>query len=457
MPVTIQYPDIRAYHTAVQRSSTAFTLPSLREARFAQDDWGPVLASGRSAVVFQATLKDGATRAVRCYTRQEASSRERYAQLAGYVADNQLTAHVADVIWHEEGIELANRRWPVLEMDWIEGRILDEYVAYLVETSRASALGTLADRWRDLVAAMQAADFAHGDLQHANVIVDDRGQLRLVDLDGAWIPLFSTLSPPDEIGHENYQHPDRTAATGWGPLGDTFSALVIYLSLVALWKEPGLWMALYKGDNLIFEQSDFRPPFETDAWKQIARIEDPTVQALAQRLQEFCAPGWMPTVRLDGLLPVRVQPWWEKVGPQGQAAGVPGGHPPAASTASIPIVPPTETLPEPPPLERQARSIPDVVTVTRPASAQGGQGTSANWWQQTGAKPAVAQKGEVQKAERNPGVLVLAAASLLLSVILLASGAANDASSATGFGIVTLILGIVLLIAGFNSRSGKRP
>jgi hypothetical protein len=40
---------------------------------------------------------------------------------------------------------------------------------------------------------------------------------------------------------------------------------------------------------------------------------------------------------------------------------------------------------------------------------------------------------------------------------LLASGAANDASSATGFGIVTLILGIVLLIAGFNSRSGKRP
>jgi len=43
MPVT-QFPDIRAYHTAVQHSSTAFTLPALKEARFAQDDWGPVLA-----------------------------------------------------------------------------------------------------------------------------------------------------------------------------------------------------------------------------------------------------------------------------------------------------------------------------------------------------------------------------------------------------------------------------
>ncbi|HET7015350.1 MAG TPA: hypothetical protein VFI65_15635 [Streptosporangiaceae bacterium] len=446
MPVTTQYPDIRAYHTAVQHSRTTFTLPSLREAQFAQDDWGPVLASGRSAVVFQATLKDGATRAVRCYTRQEASSRERYAQLAGYVADNQLTAHVADVIWHEEGIELDNRRWPVLEMDWIEGRILDEYVAYLVETSRTSALGTLADRWRDLVRTLQAADFAHGDLQHANVIVDDRGQLRLVDLDGAWIPLFSNLSPPSEIGHENYQHPDRTAATGWGPLGDTFSALVIYLSLVALWKEPGLWMALYKGDNLIFEQSDFRAPFETDAWKQIARIEDPTVQALAQRLREFCAPGWVPTVRLDGLLPIRVQPWWEKVGPQADVQVV-----------SIPAVPATETLPEPPPLERQARQNSDVGTVTRPTPGAGGQGASANWWQQTGAKPAVAQKGEVQKAERNPAVLALSVASLFLSVILLANGAAHHAHSATGFGVVTLILGIVLLIVGFNSKSGKKP
>jgi hypothetical protein len=443
MPVT-QYPDIRAYHTAVQHSATAFTLPSLREAQFAQDDWGPVLASGRSAVVFQATMQNGSTRAVRCYTRQEASSRERYAQLAGYVADNQLTAYVADVIWHEEGIELDNRRWPVLEMDWIEGRILDEYVAYLVETSRVSALGTLADRWRDLVRTLQAADFAHGDLQHANVIVGDHGKLRLVDLDGAWIPLFSTLSPPDEIGHENYQHPGRTAATGWGPLGDTFSALVIYLSLVALWKEPGLWMALYKGDNLIFEQSDFRAPFETDAWKQLARIEDPTVQALAQRLREFCAPGWTPTVRLDGLLPVRVQPWWEKVGP-------------AQDIISIPAVPATETLPEPPPLERQARPVSDAATVTRPAPAAGGQGTGVNWWQQTGAAPVAGRKAEVGRSSKGDGLMVTGVISMLVSVILLAVGAAKDQPAAFAFGVIMVVIGLVLLIAGMNSSSGSKP
>jgi eukaryotic-like serine/threonine-protein kinase len=445
MPVS-QFPDIRAYHTAVQHAATAFTLPALREAQFTQDDWGPVLASGRSAVVFQAKLRNGSTRAVRCYTRQEASSRQRYAQLAGYVADYQLTAHVADVIWHEQGIELGSQRWPVLEMDWIEGRILDEYVAYLVETSQTSALGTLADRWRELIRTLQEADFAHGDLQHANVIVDDRGQLRLVDLDGVWIPPFSNLSPPDEIGHENYQHPDRTAAAGWGPLGDTFSALVIYLSLVALWKEPGLWMALYKGDNLIFSQPDFIPPFETDAWKQIARIEDPTVQALAQRLREFCLPGWVPTARLDGLLPARVQPWWEKVGP-------------AAEAVSIPLVPPTQTLPEPPPLERQARSIPDpAVTVTRPEPARDGQGAAVNWWQKTGAEPAVTgKKAEVSKATRNDGLIILGVVSALITVICLAAGGANHASGAIGLGIVSAIASLVFFIAGFNPSSGKKP
>ena len=101
-------------------------------------------------------------------------------------------------------------------MDWIKGRILDEYVAYLVETSQTARSARSPTGGGNSVRTLQEADFAHGDLQHANVIVDDRGQLRLVDLDGVWIPPFSNLSPPDEIGHENYQHP---GSHGRGRLG----------------------------------------------------------------------------------------------------------------------------------------------------------------------------------------------------------------------------------------------
>ena len=172
----------------------------------------------------------------------------------------------------------------------------------------------------------------------------------------------------------------------------------------------------------------------------------PTVQALAQRLREFCAPGWVPTARLDGLLTVRVQPWWEKVGP-------------AQETVSIPIVPATGTLPEPPPLERQARSIPDpAVTVTRPEPARDGQGGGVTWWQKTGAEPVVTgKKAEVSKTARNDGLVTLGVVSALITIILLAVGRANHASGATGLGIVTAIASVVFFITGFNPSSGKKP
>ena len=101
---------------------------------------------------------------------------------------------------------------------------------FLVSGSNTAALTTLAGRWRELVALLQRSEFAHGDLQHGNVMVDQEGRLRLVDFDGVWIPQLSGQSPPSEFGHPNYQHPLHHH---WDRWLDTFSALVIYLSLIA--------------------------------------------------------------------------------------------------------------------------------------------------------------------------------------------------------------------------------
>ena len=54
---------------------------------------------------------------------------------------------------------------------------------------------------------MQRAEFAHGDLQHGNVLVDQEGQLRLVDFDSVWIPQLQGQPAPTESGHPNYQPP----------------------------------------------------------------------------------------------------------------------------------------------------------------------------------------------------------------------------------------------------------
>jgi hypothetical protein len=313
------YPAAGDYYKAVQAPSRAFTVPKLQAAEFVWDSLGPTLARGSSAVVFQASV-EGQPRALRCYIRNDASSRDRYSALDAYLAANDLSRHVSGATWLDGAIQVNRATWPVLTMDWIDGRTLNEYVDFLVASSNTAALTTLAAKWRALIGLLQDSEFAHGDLQHGNVMVDQEGRLRLVDFDGVWIPPLAGQSPPTEFGHPNYQHPLQHV---WDRWLDTFSALVIYLSLVTLGKEPSLWLALYNSKNLLFAKSDFFPPFKTEVWKQLAAMGDPQVDELVRRLQECCDPDWVSTKSLEMTLdqqavtPARQpipaeQRWWEK-------------------------------------------------------------------------------------------------------------------------------------------------
>ena len=248
--------------------------------------------------------------------------------------------------WLDGAITVNRAPWPVLTMDWIDGRTLNEYVDFLVAGSNTAALTTLAGRWRELVALLQRSEFAHGDLQHGNVMVDQDGQLRLVDFDGVWIPQLAGQSPPTEFGHPNYQHPLHH---DWDRWLDTFSALVIYLSLVALGKDPGLWLALYNSKNLLFAKTDFFPPFKTEAWKQLAALGDPQVDELARKLQECCDPLWMSDRSLEATLAQPAvapalpavpadQRWWEQHPAPGPGTAAPGNRAPGNPPGSGPGV-----------------------------------------------------------------------------------------------------------------------
>ena len=313
------FPAAGDYYKAVQAPALAFTVPKLRAAEFVWDALGPTLARGSSAVVFQAAV-DGRPQALRCYIRNDASSRDRYSALGAYLARHDLSPVVSGTTWHDSAIRVKGATWPVLQMEWIDGRTLNEYVDFLVAGANTAALATLAGKWREMVALLQNSGFAHGDLQHGNVMVDQEGKLRLVDFDGVRIPQLAGHAPPSEYGHANYQHPARR---DWGRWLDTFSALVIYLSLVALSQDPSLWLALYNSKNLLFAKADFFPPFETQAWKQLAALHDPQVDELTRRLQECCAADWVPDRSLEMTLaqpPAAPEPpaipaelrWWER-------------------------------------------------------------------------------------------------------------------------------------------------
>jgi hypothetical protein len=376
------FPAAGDYYKAVQAPGRCFTVPKLQAAEFVWDSLGPTLARGSSAVVFQASVQ-GRPQALRCYIREDASSRDRYSALDTYLAGHDLSPYVSGTTWLDAAITVNRAPWPVLTMDWIDGRTLNEYVDFLVAGSNAAALTTLAGRWRELVALLQRTEFAHGDLQHGNVMVDQDGQLRLVDFDGVWIPQLAGQPPPTEYGHPNYQHPLHH---NWDRWLDTFSALVIYTSLVALARDPGLWLALYNSKNLLFAKADFFPPFTTEAWKQLAALRDPQVDELARKLQECCNPLWASNRSLEATLeqpaasvlpPVPAgQPWWQQraapgagtpaqgvpapaspsrpwsqsAPPPGLVASRPAPGPAPAPAGAPPAGPPGGSLPAPPPL-----------------------------------------------------------------------------------------------------------
>ena len=169
------FPAAGDYYKAVQAPGLVFTVPELQAAEFVWDALGPTLARGSSAVVFQATVA-GSARAVRCYIRNDASSRDRYSALSAHLASHDLRPFVSGTTWLDAAIRVKGETWPVLQMGWIDGRTLNEYVDFLVAGANTVALATLAFRWREMIARLQESDFAHGDLQHGNVLVDQEGQ-----------------------------------------------------------------------------------------------------------------------------------------------------------------------------------------------------------------------------------------------------------------------------------------
>ena len=345
------------YAKKVQWPAAAFTVEKYRQAVFAAGMYGPPTpTAGQFAVVFKATVA-GEARALRFFTAPVESSRERYTALDRHFRDHGLADLVALCEWHDDAITVKDETWPLVDLQWVEGSILDRYVALLVTSGWSTALRQLAEVFRTSVLRLQAAEFAHGDLQPGNIMIDERGWLRLVDFDGSWAPAIAGAPAPTERGQSDFQHPGRS----WGRWMDTFPALVIHTSLLALAEDAGLWKEFNTSNNLIFSADDFTDP-SRPIWRRLRGTGDPELARNVRVLQQWCALPTPPPVGLEELLGGVAQdvpatadagpmgagdargpqladvpaagsaPWWARP----QSAGVPSG----ATPAGTPLPPP---------------------------------------------------------------------------------------------------------------------
>jgi hypothetical protein len=305
--VSRYWPSARHFTEVIQCPSVCFAHSALRKTLPAVDRLGmPIVTSGQFAYVYKLkSMNGGGDFAVRCFRGYLGDRDQRYRAIQEHVLNSPIP-YLSEFSYAPEGIMVGNQRFPILFMNWIEGPTLDLYVNEMIE--RREVLVHLADEWLKVVSALQHSGVAHGDLQHGNVIVE-HGQLRLIDHDGIFVPLMQGWSA-SEVGHQHYQHPQRTAQHFDAKL-DNFSSLVIYLSLLSLVERPSLWQE-YHDENLLFTKADFLDPSASTLFGKIREI-GPDHRRLADVLADAAksSPDSVPHL-LDLVPTVSRLPAWMK-------------------------------------------------------------------------------------------------------------------------------------------------
>ena len=254
----MNYPLISEYIESIKSAEDNFD--ELSYLRPVLDNMGqPVMSGGNFAVVFKMKdERDGKFYAVKCFTREQEGRAESYKLIADeleFVSSNYLTP--IKYLENELFVDTKSsdeEEFPVLLMDWVEGKTLDKYLRE--NLGDKYALETLAYRFSQLAQWLMPQPFAHGDLKPDNILVREDGTLVLVDYDGMYVPAMKGQKAR-ELGSPDFRHPSRTEGD-FDEHIDDFSLVTILLSLKTISVNPALLEEYGATDRLLFSEKDYR-------------------------------------------------------------------------------------------------------------------------------------------------------------------------------------------------------
>ena len=255
----MNYPLISEYIESIKAAEDNFEkLSYLRPVL--GDDGLPVMTSGNFAVVFK--MKDereGKLYAVKCFTKEQEGRAEAYREIAKEL-EKILSPYILSIRYLDKELfvdtdQTSETEFPVLLMDWVEGKTLDKYLRENLDDKYA--LEMLAYRFSQLAQWLIPQPFAHGDLKPDNILVREDGTLVLVDYDGMYVPAMKGQKAR-ELGSPDFRHPQRTE-NDFDEHIDDFPLVSILLSLKAISINPQLWSDLRgTGDGLLLSEKDYR-------------------------------------------------------------------------------------------------------------------------------------------------------------------------------------------------------
>ena len=269
----MNYPLISEYIEAIKSAEDNFEeLSYLRPVL--GDDGLPVMTSGNFAVVFK--MKDeqsGKFYAVKCFTKEQEGRAEAYREIAKELKDVS-SPYLVSIQYLEKELfvdtdQSAETEFPVLLMDWVEGKTLDKYLRENLDDKYA--LEMLAYRFSQLAQWLIPLPFAHGDLKPDNILVREDGTLVLVDYDGMYVPAMKGQKAR-ELGSPDFRHPLRTE-NDFDEHIDDFPLSSILLSLKAISLNPHLLEEHGALDRLLFSANDYYRKFDSLVFKAVQRLD----------------------------------------------------------------------------------------------------------------------------------------------------------------------------------------
>ena len=276
----MNYPLISDYIEAIKSAEDNFKeLTNLRPVL--GDDGQPIMASGNFAVVFKMEdEQSGKLYAIKCFTKEQEGRAEAYKQIAEELKDVD-SPYLVSIRYLDKELfvdtdQTDETEFPVLLMDWVEGKPMDKYLRDNLDDKYA--LEILAYRFSLLAQWLIPQPFAHGDLKPDNILVREDGTLVLVDYDGMYVSAMKGQKAR-ELGSPDFRHPLRDVYDFDEHLDD-FPITSILLSLKVLSIEPQFLKQFGVSNGLLLSVDNYRSINNSKLFNKISPSSDGDVNLL---------------------------------------------------------------------------------------------------------------------------------------------------------------------------------
>lgn len=284
------YPLISEYIEAIKAAEDNFD--ELSYLRPVLNDIGqPVMTSGNFAVVFK--MKDehtGKIYAVKCFTREQEGREEAYRLIDKELKEVE-SSYLTSIRYIDKELfvdtnQSSETEFPVLLMDWVEGKTLDKYLRE--NFGNNSALNLLVYRFRQLSQWLITQPFAHGDLKPDNILVREDGSLVLVDYDGMYVPAMSGQMAR-ELGSTDFRNPHREVKE-FDENIDLFSLISIFVSLSIIADDSDTLARYGSADRLLFSSNDYLNLQTSELYNYIIKSSSSNsrIRQLTEVLKKLC-------------------------------------------------------------------------------------------------------------------------------------------------------------------------